>query len=57
MSLAVSGFFLTLPLTALTAWESLFHRLRIDFDAAATNRGESLLIIGGAGGVGSMARA
>ena len=44
-----------LPLTALTAWESLFHRLDIDFDAPADNAGKSLLIIGGAGGVGSIA--
>lgn len=44
-----------LPLTALTAWESLFHRLKINPDAPAENSGKSLLIIGGAGGVGSMA--
>lgn len=44
-----------LPLTALTAWESLFHRLRIDFDHTEKNQGSTLLIIGGAGGVGSMA--
>lgn len=44
-----------LPLTALTAWESLFDRLKIDPDAPAENQGKSLLIIGGAGGVGSMA--
>ncbi|MDF1825241.1 MAG: zinc-binding alcohol dehydrogenase family protein [Verrucomicrobiales bacterium] len=44
-----------LPLTTLTAWESLFHRLRIDFDAPAKNEGKTLLIIGGAGGVGSIA--
>lgn len=44
-----------LPLTALTAWESLFDRLGIDFDNANGNVGKSLLIIGGAGGVGSMA--
>ncbi len=44
-----------LPLTALTAWESLFDRLGIDFDNANGNAGKSLLIIGGAGGVGSMA--
>lgn len=44
-----------LPLTALTAWESLFDRLRIDLDSPASNAGKSLLIIGGAGGVGSMA--
>jgi len=44
-----------LPLTALTAWESLFDRLHIDIDAPEKNAGSSLLIIGGAGGVGSMA--
>ncbi|AXW86025.1 NADPH:quinone reductase [Lonsdalea britannica] len=40
-----------LPLTSLTAWEGLFEHLRIQ-DAEA---GKTLLIIGGAGGVGSMA--
>ncbi|MDF1739100.1 MAG: zinc-binding alcohol dehydrogenase family protein [Verrucomicrobiales bacterium] len=44
-----------LPLTALTAWESLFHQLGIDFDARDKNAGKTLLIIGGAGGVGSIA--
>jgi zinc-binding alcohol dehydrogenase family protein len=43
-----------LPLTALTAWESLFERLGISQDSAK-NQGKSLLIIGGAGGVGSIA--
>ncbi|EDY82997.1 zinc-binding alcohol dehydrogenase family protein [Verrucomicrobiia bacterium DG1235] len=41
-----------LPLTSLTAWESLFDRLGIDPEGA--DRGKSLLIIGGAGGVGSI---
>ena len=41
-----------LPLTSLTAWESLFDRLHIDPEA--DNAGQSILIIGGAGGVGSM---
>lgn len=41
-----------LPLTSLTAWESLFDRLHIDPEG--DNSGKSLLIIGGAGGVGSM---
>jgi zinc-binding alcohol dehydrogenase family protein len=41
-----------LPLTSITAWESLFSRLRIDPDRDA---GKRLLIIGGAGGVGSIA--
>lgn len=40
-----------LPLTALTAWEGLFERLNIQ-DAGAE---KTLLIIGGAGGVGSLA--
>jgi len=40
-----------LPLTALTAWEGLFDRLHIDRDG----EGKTLLIIGGAGGVGSLA--
>jgi len=43
-----------LPLTAVTAWESLFDRLGIAQDAEA-NRSKTLLIIGGAGGVGSIA--
>ncbi|BDS05998.1 oxidoreductase [Oceaniferula spumae] len=44
-----------LPLTALTAWESLFDRLKIIPEIPAAQEGKSLLIIGGAGGVGSMA--
>lgn len=43
-----------LPLTAVTAWESLFDRIGIAPDTQA-NQGRSLLIIGGAGGVGSIA--
>jgi zinc-binding alcohol dehydrogenase family protein len=42
-----------MPLTLLTAWEALFERIGID--RLADNRGQSLLIIGGAGGVGSIA--
>jgi zinc-binding alcohol dehydrogenase family protein len=41
-----------LPLTAITAWESFFDRLNIDREGA--NRGKSILIIGGAGGMGSI---
>ena len=41
-----------LPLTAITAWEGLFDRLRINRDEGAA---KTLLIIGGAGGVGSIA--
>lgn len=38
------------PLTAITAWEMLFDRLNVDINASDT-----ILIIGGAGGVGSIA--
>jgi zinc-binding alcohol dehydrogenase family protein len=43
-----------LPLTSVTAWESLFDRLGIALDPVR-NRGRSILIIGAAGGVGSIA--
>ena len=43
-----------LPLTTITAWESLFERLLVSLDPQQ-NTGASILIIGGAGGVGSMA--
>ncbi|WP_420908799.1 zinc-binding alcohol dehydrogenase family protein [Brevibacillus humidisoli] len=43
-----------LPLTGITAWEALFDRLGIPF-AAEANRGRTILIIGAAGGVGSIA--
>jgi|694.fasta_scaffold21138_5 NADPH2:quinone reductase len=42
-----------LPLTAITAWEALFERLALD--PAGGDTGRSLLILGGAGGVGSIA--
>lgn len=42
----------SLPLTAITAWELLFERLGIPRDPTALGR---LLIIGGGGGVGSIA--
>ncbi len=42
-----------LPLTSITAWEALFERLNIDKKGADT--GKSILIINGAGGVGSIA--
>ncbi|WP_259727628.1 MULTISPECIES: zinc-binding alcohol dehydrogenase family protein [unclassified Synechococcus] len=42
-----------LPLTSLTAWESQFDRLGLDPDGAEA--GSSLLFLGGAGGVGSIA--
>lgn len=41
-----------MPLTALTAWESLYDRIRI---TEPKDKGKSILIIGGAGGVGSIA--
>ena len=41
-----------LPLTAITAWEGLFDRLGV---VAERDRGKRVLIIGGAGGVGSIA--
>ena len=40
-----------MPLTTLTAWEAIFDRLRIH----EKDKGKSILIIGGAGGVGSIA--
>ena len=42
-----------LPLTALTAWELLFDRIGVKAGPHADRR--SLLIVGGAGGVGSIA--
>ncbi len=41
-----------LPLTAITAWELLFERLKIAEGSASA--GQTLLIIGAAGGVGSI---
>jgi zinc-binding alcohol dehydrogenase family protein len=41
-----------LPLTAITAWELLFERLQVSRDKSV--QGQSLLIIGAAGGVGSI---
>ncbi|OLR92660.1 zinc-binding alcohol dehydrogenase family protein [Actinokineospora bangkokensis] len=38
-----------LPLTAITAWETLFDRMRLTADSTGT-----LLVVAGAGGVGSM---
>lgn len=43
-----------LPLTTITAWEALFERLNIQAQPAS-NAGSRVLIIGGAGGVGSIA--
>ncbi|WP_250481547.1 zinc-binding alcohol dehydrogenase family protein [Caballeronia sp. NCTM5] len=41
-----------LPLTTITAWEALFDRLGVS--AEGKDAGKSVLIIGGAGGVGSI---
>ncbi|PCJ31359.1 MAG: NADPH:quinone reductase [Gammaproteobacteria bacterium] len=41
-----------MPLTSITAWEALFSRLKINSETDANKR---ILIIGGAGGVGSIA--
>lgn len=42
-----------LPLVAITAWELLFQRM--PFDSEQGGKGKSLLVIAGAGGVGSIA--
>ncbi|EDY38523.1 alginate lyase [Cyanobium sp. PCC 7001] len=42
-----------MPLTSITAWELLFERLRLPQDPEAS-RGQCLLVVGAAGGVGSM---
>jgi len=42
-----------LPLTSITAWEALFERLQIS--SQGDDASKSILIIGGAGGVGSIA--
>lgn len=46
-----------LPLTSLTAWEALFDRMQISIDGANIQPKDkkNMLIIGGAGGVGSIA--
>ena len=41
-----------MPLTSITAWEAFFDRMKID--RHGKDRGKRLLIIGGAGGVGSI---
>lgn len=43
-----------LPLTAITAWEALYDRLGVS-PQPEKNKGKALLIIGAAGGVGSIA--
>jgi zinc-binding alcohol dehydrogenase family protein len=42
----------SVPLVALTAWEGL-EQLGLDFSAAAKSQGKTILVIPGAGGVGS----
>ena len=42
-----------LPLTAITAWEALFDRL--DVRKPVTGAADAILVVGGAGGVGSIA--
>lgn len=44
-----------MPLTTITAWEALFDRLGVEKNASANQAQRSVLIIGGAGGVGSIA--
>ena len=44
-----------MPLTTITAWEALFDRLGVEKTAPARQAQPSILIIGGAGGVGSIA--
>ena len=44
-----------LPLTSLTAWEALFDQLGINPETPNDNKNKRILIIGGAGGVGSIA--
>lgn len=43
-----------LPLTALTAWEGLFHRMDVTGRKVA-GAAQAIVIVGGAGGVGSIA--
>lgn len=43
-----------MPLTSITAWEGLFDRLGF-VPKAGANSGKNIMIIGGAGGVGSIA--
>jgi zinc-binding alcohol dehydrogenase family protein len=44
-----------MPLTTITAWEALFERLGIEPQKTPVNQSRTVLIIGGAGGVGSIA--
>jgi len=44
-----------MPLTTITAWEALFDRLGVEKGAPDRQDRKSVLVIGGAGGVGSIA--
>lgn len=44
-----------LPLTSLTAWEALFDRMKLSRGESEKYKNKSLLVIGGSGGVGSVA--
>ncbi|WP_311407414.1 zinc-binding alcohol dehydrogenase family protein [Liquorilactobacillus uvarum] len=44
-----------MPLTSLTAWEALFEKIRVNIDNVSDNEKKTILIINGAGGVGSVA--
>lgn len=44
-----------LPLTTITAWEAMFEQMGISANDKNENEGKSILIIGAAGGVGSIA--
>ena len=44
-----------MPLTTITAWEAMFDRLGVDRSSSVDDSHRTVLIIGGAGGVGSIA--
>jgi zinc-binding alcohol dehydrogenase family protein len=44
-----------MPLTTITAWEALFDRMSVEKRVPAEQDRQSVLVIGGAGGVGSIA--
>lgn len=44
-----------MPLTSLTAWESLFEQMNLNINDVDNNRKQSILIINGSGGVESIA--
>ncbi|WP_429971847.1 zinc-binding alcohol dehydrogenase family protein [Fructilactobacillus sp. Tb1] len=44
-----------MPITSLTSWESLFEQINIDPSKKLENSNKAILIINGAGGVGSVA--